>query len=412
MGSSQESRKLGLHSLIRDFLISILPEKLIPRFFIRVLYGGKTDFVFLVHPRHKDDIYNTIPLLGILRKILPEKILLKILRACPAYVVAAVKWPNITRGLVVSTSIMPEDLFNKREETILELKRIVDFLRKIAEDRIYVGLAAWWPIVTNSGLVFKKMLRENDKIIVTNGHTATLLSLYLAIDKIREISGMKLNELKVIVIGAGRMGAAAAEYLNGRVDTIGMVERNETRLKVLKEGMMIKSPHSTINTYLSGDSFLSAEMLSVLREYDIAVCTTSNVNYIVGDNALLRDCVILDDSRPEAFPRVINPGRNLVVLEGGLVKFKGIEVDADFGFGRKDNVFGCMAEAIILALDKMKTLNPITGEIDYDNFERMLVYCRQHGITEGDFKSGHSEVEPEVLRGVVKSKSKTTKKQE
>lgn len=391
--------------LCRDALTNILPKVLVAPWLINLFYGNKIDFIFLVHPRHKNDIYDTVPSLKFIKRFIPEKLLLKILALCPAYAISKVEWKGIVRGLVVSTSIMPDDLFSKREGTFSELIRIIDFIRKITSNRVvYVGLAAWWPIVTNSGLAFKRVLKESDRIVITNGHTATLLSIYFTISRICEITGLKFNELRILIIGLGKMGSAVAEALNGKVNTIGMIDRNDMRMKTLQDSLFKKTPHSAIERHIATESFLFNETLSLLSEYDIVVCTTSNLNFIIKDTSLLKDCIIIDDSRPEAFPRVVDPGRNVVVLEGGLIKFEGIELDTDFGFGKKDNVFGCMAEAIILALDSLRTLKAVLGEIDYDNFNKMLVYSKEHNITEGDFKSGPKEVTFELLRHIMKNK--------
>jgi predicted amino acid dehydrogenase len=326
------------------------------------------------------------------------------LTGCPAYMVSKVEWRGVVQGLVISTSIMPEDLFLKREDTSSQLSRIVSFIKKITDGKVYVGLAAWWPIVTNSGLAFKRVVNEDDRIVVTNGHTATLLSIYLIIDKICEIAGLKFSELNILIIGVGKMGSAVAELLNGKVNDIGIIDRNAIRMKTLEKNLLKKTSHSTIKRYEATDSFLSEKLTFILSKYDIAVCTTSNVNYLIKDPSLLRDCIIIDDSRPEAFPRIIDLERNVLVLEGGLIKFKGLELDSDFGFGKKDNVFGCMAEAILLALDNMQTLKPTLGDIDYDNFNKMLIYCKKNNITEGDLKSGQKEVTFELLRRIIKNK--------
>lgn len=405
MGLSDKQKGFSMCALLRDFLVNALPSKITPKFLVNSLYGKKVDFIFLVHPRHKEDIYKTVPLLKFITRFIPEKFILKILTKCPAYVIAKSEWKERDlRGLIVSTSIMPDELLIKRDNTLSELKRIVSFIKKIATGKVYVGLAAWWPIVTNSGLAFQRVLEGDDNIAITNGHTATLVSIYLMVKHICGIADTKLDSLKILIIGIGKMGSAVAEIFNGKVKELGIIDRNEMRLRGVENYLSKKKQHSSVSRYVATDSLFSERIFSILSDYDITICTTSNVNYIIKDSSALRKCIVIDDSRPEAFPRVIDENRNAIVLEGGIIKLKGIELDDDFGFGKKDNVFGCMAEALILAADEMRSLKPVIGEIDYNNFYKMLAYCRKHDIGEGDFKSGQKEVSLELVKKIINNK--------
>jgi predicted amino acid dehydrogenase len=95
--------------------------------------------------------------------------------------------------------------------------------------------------------------------------------------------------------------------------------------------------------------------------------------------------VAIDDSRPEALPR--DPRHKRIILEGGLLKIKGVKLDYDYGFGQDENVFGCLGEAFVLALDQCKTLKPTVGDIDLENFHRVVDFCRKNCVSEGDLKS-------------------------
>jgi predicted amino acid dehydrogenase len=305
---------------------------------------------------------------------------------------------------VMSTSFLPQVLFSDREATLQELGRIVRFIRKLSRRNVYVGLAAWWPIVTNSGLAFKRFLQDDDAIIITNGHTATLLSIYLTVERIASLSVIPLSDLKILILGAGRVGGACARLLNGKVRSIGIVDTNEARGNTVRQELEGKVQKTALSVYVASDVFLQHSLPALLSEYDITICTASNTNYIIEDPAKLKDCIIIDDSRPEAFPRIVSEKDHAVVLEGGLIKFAGITVDADFGFGSSDNVFGCMAESIMLALDKMESLKPTVGEVDPGNFSAMAVYCKERRITEGALMSGGTLVPPGLLRSIIARK--------
>ena len=131
------------------------------------------------------------------------------------------------------------------------------------------------------------------------------------------------------------------------------------------------------------------------------------MNLLVDDASRLENCVIVDDSRPEAFPRVFSPEKKVLVLEGGLMNIPGVSLDSDFGFGTANDIFGCLAEAIILSIDDEKMLRPNVGEIDYENFYKMKKFCSSVNIKAGQLKCGQKIIsEKEIELFVTEEKSR------
>ena len=395
-------QKITFLKAMRDLIISRLPFDKLPLWLINFLYGFSPDFVFLVHPRGINDMYNTIPFLRKWRYLMPEKFILKFASFWPAGVVADVRWNGKLKGHIVSTPMLPEMLFAKREYVANSIPKIVNFIRKISNSRVYVGLGGWWPIVTNRGLAFKRGLRENDSIVITNGHTATALSIFLTIKTISRIADIPLGNLKIAIIGVGKIGKAVLTLLSGNVDIIGLFDTNEVWLDIAAQKAKKHPDSSNIKIHKVADKQLDKDTVSKLCEYHIAVCTTSNIELIIKDSDMLKNILVIDDSRPEAFPRIVDTNKKVLVLEGGLVKLKGVKMGADFGFNKEDNVFGCMAEAIILALDKEQSVKSILGDIDFENLKNMENFFRENDISEGDLKSGRQNINDGILCEVMK----------
>ena len=146
------------------------------------------------------------------------------------------------------------------------------------------------------------------------------------------------------------------------------------------------------------DKSYDEQIAGFLARYDTTVCTTLNANRIVKNTETLRDCIIIDDSRPEAFERVYDPDKGLLVLEGGLMKIQDVMLGLDFGFGKIDSIFGCMSEAIMLAIDKLDRMVPILGEVHIANYNAMLKFCDEIGIREGDLLCGHRKISTDEIR--------------
>ncbi|MFH0985791.1 MAG: hypothetical protein V1882_09710 [Candidatus Omnitrophota bacterium] len=395
-----------LGTAFRDILVNFLPIKQLPAKWIKRLYGYDATFVFLTHPRDEEDIFFTFPLLAILRRVIPSKWILRFLSLFPCFVAAKVNSPQGLNGFFVSTPLLPSVLFQNRDKTLRNAKNIIRFVRKITTQKVYIGLAAWWPIVTNSGAAFDRFLEKNDRIVVTNGHAATLASIVLSVEKICEIASLPIKDLRLLVVGVGRMGGAVVQHFYGKANALGLVDQNEKRLDRVAQDLQQKTTVTKIEKFAVSENNFSDAILPALANYHIAVCTTSNVGYVIKDAALLRDCIILDDARPEAFPRIVNTDKRVIVLEGGLIKVKGIKTDSDFGFGSADNIFGCLAEAFLLNLDQLRTLKPTLGEVDPENFQMLLNVCKENEVTCGDFKSGWQIVADEMIKKVIEHKRK------
>lgn len=408
MAESASKRRghVTLGTAFRDIFINFLPIKQLSSKWIQRLYGYDATFVFLTHPRDEEDIFFTFPLLAALRRFIPSKWILSALSLCPCFVAAKVHSPQGLSGFFISTPLLPSTLFQNRDKTLKNAQNIVRFVRKITTRKVYIGLAAWWPIVTNSGAAFSRFLEVNDRVVVTNGHAATLASIVLSVEKICRIAALPINDLKLLVIGVGKMGGAVAQRFYRQANVLGLVDQNEKRLDRVAQDLRQNTNGAKIEKFTVSEENFSDAILPALTNYHVAVCTTSNVGYVIKDAALLRDCIILDDARPEAFPRIVDPDKGVMILEGGLIKVKDIKIDSDFGFGSEDNVFGCLAEAFLMNLDNAQTLKPTLGEVDPKNFQVLLDVCKKNGITCGDFKSGWQIVADEMIKKVIERKRK------
>jgi predicted amino acid dehydrogenase len=410
MAESDSIRRghVTLGTALRDILINFLPIKQLPAYWIQRLFGYNATFIFLTHPRDEEDIFFTFPLLASLRRVIPPKWILSILSIFPCFVAAKVYSPQGLKGFFISTPLLPAILFQNRDKTLKNAQNIIRFVRKITSQKVYIGLAAWWPIVTNSGAAFSRFLETNDRVVVTNGHAATLASIVLSVEKICRIAALSIKDLRLLVIGVGKMGGGVVQHFYGKANALGLVDQNEKRLDRIAQDLRQKTAATKIEKFSVSEDNFSDAILPALANYHIAVCTTSNVGYVIKDAALLRNCIILDDARPEAFPRIVSPDNGVIVLEGGLIKVSGIKTDSDFGFGSADNIFGCLAEAFLMNLDDSRTLKPTLGEVNPDNFQTLLNVCKENKVTCGDFKSGWQIVPDEMIKNVIENKPKLT----
>jgi len=382
---------------LRDCIVYYLPIKRLPGFIRKLLYGD-ISYVFFIHPRRSEDYYLGLPFLSIFRKFLPKRTFISLASILPPVIVSNIN-NRKANGVVMSSLILPEVLINNRKNSINAAVKAIKFAKRITKKICIVGLGAWWPIISKRGLELKKHIND-DEIIITNGHTGTLLSIYKMLDKISLISDINMTDLKICVIGAGKMGTNVTKVLYGKVDTISLIDIHKKNIDLLIDTLKTnsKAVQTKINSYVINNN---VSLLNIFNRHHMAICVTSNLKIIIKANDIPDYFIIIDDSRPEAVSRCIcDP--NKIILEGGLMKIMNSTTNYDYGFGIDDNVFGCLAETYALAIDDSDVLSPTLGDVDSAQFEKAKYYYNVNGINVGDFKTGDKIIDHDKISNILK----------
>jgi len=217
----------------------------------------------------------------------------------------------------------------------------------------------------------------------------------MTVERIATSAGLPLSDLTIAVVGVGRMGANVARAFHGRVKELVLIDINEGNLRKVTDELQLCgiSNNVSIVHYKAGDPGFVREALARCH---VGIFATSSFRNLLRIRDIPSGFVAIDDSRPEALPR--DPKSERIILEGGLLRIRGARVDYDFGFGQDDNVFGCLGEAFLLALDGGKVLKPTLAGVDMENFYRMLAFSRASGVCEGDLKSSEVSVSEGDIR--------------
>jgi len=371
---------------------------------IKILYGIKPDFIFLVHPRRSEDIFRALPFFTVLRKFVSKQAIIKIFTYCPPVAIASIKTPEGIDGIVVSSFYLPEMLLSKNKMALREAYRCIKFSSKLVEDDSYVGLGALWPIVTMRGIAIKKYAKKR-KVNITNGHTGTLISLALMVDSLSKLLEINKENLKIIIIGAGKMGANLSRILIDKIKQLGLVDINQKRLDILENDLKKRNKTIIIDKILRSQY---SNIKKILNNYHFGICVTSSARRILKIEDLPDNFIIVDDSRPEAIPRsdILS---DKIILEGGFIKIKNLKTNYDYGFGIDDNAFGCLAETYVLALDQNKKLKPTVGSVELANYHSMYEYFKKLNLNLGDFKSGDICITSNRIKQMLKERSNSLK---
>jgi len=390
----------SLLGFVRDSLILTLPLKKVPAPLVRLLYGTNIQYAFLVHPRGYQDIFIASPFLKPLQLLFRKQKAVQYLFKANPFVLNSVHSRQKINGVVIGLMTMPELMFDRRKEAERGLEKALKLISKIGDPGAVVGLGGWWPMVTQRGLSIREEARRLG-LVVTNGHCGTLASIYLTVERISKIVALKWQTLGIAIIGVGKMGTNVAKAFNGKIGKLLLVDINENNLSKIKRSLESPNGSTSIDIFISKTTNMS-HLKETLRQYHIGVCATSSLRNLLKLRDLPSGFVAIDDSRPEALPR--DPKNERIILEGGLLKICGATVDYDYGFGQDDNVFGCLGEAFLLALDKGVLLEATLGDVDMNNFHKVVDFCRANNVREGDLKSRDSLVSEEAIRAAFEKR--------
>lgn len=388
----------SLLGYIRDSLVLLMPCRHLPGFLIKLLYGVEIQFAFLVHPRAYHDVFVSLPFLAPMKIFLRKQKAYRFLFSFPPFVLNKIQTEQRTNGFVIALTTMPEMMLAERKRAEKMLHRALVLVSKICKPSTVVGLGGWWPMVTQRGLSLHGAA-ESLGLIITNGHCGTLASIYMMVEKIATIGSIDLSNLSLAVIGVGKMGTNVAKAFNGKVKRMTLIDVNKGSL------MKTKTLLESLGTKTKIEIFLFSEGAPPIREaldgHQIGICATSTFRNLLKLKDMPHGFIAIDDSRPEALPR--DPRKERLIFEGGLLKIKGATIDYNYGFGEDDNVFGCLGEAFLVALDKQKNLKPTLGGVDFQNLFLFLTLSKNSGVTAGDFKSGETYIsDAEIYAALVK----------
>jgi acetylornithine/succinyldiaminopimelate/putrescine aminotransferase/predicted amino acid dehydrogenase len=284
-----------------------------------------------------------------------------------------------------------------------------------------IGLGAYTSVVTRGGLY----LKDDGLPALTTGNSYTAVAAKQSIEAALEITGRDLSTSRATVVGAtGSIGRAISILLSQDIEKLILVG-NPTRPMESKRRLMQvsvdilrsigkmrsqgkKAPKGTlagvvynllpsehkdwngldwIRLATEVEQYLciipgAYDVHQALQEADVLVLATN----VVGDLAQPEDikgrAVVCDISRPPNISRSVKGSRpDIFVIDGGVVSLPcasrlNFNLDIDPGFA-----YACMAETMILALERRFEDTSLGIDLDMDNVAEMGRLAERHGFS-------------------------------
>jgi acetylornithine/succinyldiaminopimelate/putrescine aminotransferase/predicted amino acid dehydrogenase len=291
-----------------------------------------------------------------------------------------------------------------------------------------VGLGGHTSIVTGGGL------RLLDKgVALTTGNSYTLLTAVEASCRAVEMTGRRMQDMRVAVIGAtGSIGSAIARLIAmqaGQVTLVGnpMSARFNTprfgsvitqlvnfcTQGVPAPGSVLAGIAERLNEHESAD--LAALLLTEngertalrwsndinlsLADADLVLIATNSAERFISADDIAEGAILCDISRPANVSQDISSRRpDVLVLDGGIVEMPGeARLGSRYGIPQ-DLAYACMAETMMLALEGISCHTSLGLDLSNDDLELVQSLSVRHGFMLAGFRSFDKALDPDQWR--------------
>ncbi|MCP4423054.1 MAG: hypothetical protein GY803_01035 [Chloroflexi bacterium] len=131
-----------------------------------------------------------------------------------------------------------------------------------------------------------------------------------------------------------------------------------------------------------GRLLLTTDADQFLPQADVVVTAASTTQKLLTPQNLKRDAIVCDTSQPSNVSETIEQERpDVLVMEGGIIAVPG-RPDLGWQFGLEPGCsFACMAETMMLALEKRVQHGSLGLDLDMDFLSYVTQLADKHGFT-------------------------------
>lgn len=355
-------------------------------------------FAFMLHPLDTRDLDRKFKL----ARFLPEAVKETILRYAPPFKVSDIddlaSAHNSAQGWFVTCPLTARQMLELPADLVI--RKIIKAGKKAEKlGAKILGLGAFAKIVGDAGITVAKNLR----IPVTTGNSYTVATALESTRMAAEVMGHSLDSAQVVIVGAtGAIGQVCAEILAREVRQLTLVARDEVKLHKLANKLLYETGLAVK---------ISGNIKKAVQTADVVITVTSSVDILIEPEDLKPGAVVCDVSRPRNVSRRVTEMRDdILVIEGGVVEVPGdVKFNLNFGFPPK-TALACMAEPMILALEKKYESYTLGRELTVKQVEKINRLAQKHGFKVAGFRSFEKAVTEEeiaMIRENARNKAET-----
>ncbi|HEY0640465.1 MAG TPA: aminotransferase class III-fold pyridoxal phosphate-dependent enzyme [Pseudonocardiaceae bacterium] len=239
----------------------------------------------------------------------------------------------------------------------------------IANGAELIGLGGATSIVGGRGVATQRAVG----VPVTSGNSLTTFAAHALVGTVLEQVGHEPGAIEVGVIGfPGSIGLAMARLL---------LDDGHRVLLVCRKGRVDPAALlAALPEHARDRAEVTDDVAACLRRTRMVVAASS-AGGVVDPAALLPGSVVVDVALPRDVPETDHGRRDVLILDGGLVSASAAVAMDNLTFGFTEQLNGCLAETIVLALEGRAESFSLGGELDPDRIREIGAIAARHGFT-------------------------------
>lgn len=344
------------------------------------------EFAFIVHPLTMEDYFKKFKFM----RGLPHSLARAAASLFPPVVasyVSGISSPyGSVEGCFIGITLTTEQMLQLPHE--ISLRKIIAAGKKAAQAGAkIIGLGAMTAVVGDAGIT----VARNLNVAVTTGNSYTVATALEGTRKAAELMGLDIKRAEVAVLGAsGSIGSACARILARNVNYLTLIARNIPRLEKLAESILQDTGLAVKVT---------TQVKEAVRKADIVIAVSSAADSVIDPEDLKPGAVVCDVARPrDVSAKVAQKRDDVLVIEGGIVEIPGdVNFNFNFGFPPK-TAYACMAETMILALEKRFENFSIGRELHVSRIDEISALAAKHGFKLAGFRSFERPISMETIQ--------------
>lgn len=335
------------------------------------------NFSFVIHPIDpKRDVTRKFPLLG---KYLPLSAIHFFSRYFPPVYISHITGVRSeatdkeVEGWFVACPFTPTRMLQLPSKVVYDkIIQTGQMAQKLGAK--ILGLGAFTSVIGDAGIT----IARNLDIPVTTGNSYTVAIALQALRRAAQIMETDMSQATIAIVGAtGSIGQACARLLAAEAPQMILIGRRQGALEQVREKV----------TERGGALVSTTTDIAALRQADLVITVTSDLEEIISPEHLKTGAVVLDVARPrDVSQQVVEKRDDVLVLEGGMVSVPG-QVDFAFDFGfPPGKSYACMAEVMTLALEGRYESYTLGKQISLEQITEIERLATKHGFKLSGFR--------------------------